>query len=321
MKGSKRLSIIIVTYFSEKEIPDCLAALEGFDKDAVEIIVFDNGSKDGTVDFLKKNYANNPQYRLIFNPKNEGCAVAINECVRVAQSDVFLSLNPDTTVTVPAMMEMLGYLEQHPEIGIIGPKITDEYGVAQETYGEGLTPWNELLGKTLESKYMEIFPWVKKRKQKRLEVNTVKEVGWIGGACLMARSGPYLTVGGIDKAYFMSYADMVDLAKKFKNIGYKSVLYAPASVVHAGGKSSVRDRDAVLRTSYAGTIHYYKEHYGFFTVLAAKAVYVTTSSVKVPIAFLISLFKHDPYRAIAKAHAKNVLRVLTGTLEQAHEYK
>jgi GT2 family glycosyltransferase len=321
MNEQKRLSIIIVTYFSEKEIGECLAAVEQFDKNSVEVIIIDNASKDGTIAFLKKHCENNPMYRLYFNDKNVGSAVGITQGFDLAKADIALSINPDTTLSVPGMLTMLDYFEKHPEIGIIGPKITDEHGVAQETYGRDLTPWNELVGKTLESKYLEIFPWITKRKQERLKITEPTEVGWIGGACFMARKSEFLKVGGIHPQYFMSYADMIDLAKKMKNNGFKTVLYAPTSVVHAGGKSSVRDRDAVLRASYIGTLFYFKTYYGWATVLAAKIIYVVTSSIKVLIAFPISLFKKYPYRDIAKAHAKNVFRILTGTLGKIPEYK
>lgn len=312
--AKKRLSIVIVTYNSAKEIGDCLKALEGFDSETVEIIVVDNASQDTTVEFLRQHYAHNPQYRLVFNDINSGFSGGANQCVALANSEVILSINPDTTVSVSSVMSMLDYFEHHPEIGIIGPKITDEYGVPQESYGKDLTPWNELMGKIFQSKYMEIIPWVKKWKREKLDTEKITEVGWIGGACFMMRKEVYQKTGGINQQFFLSHADLIDLSKKVKNLGLKNVLYAPVSVIHTGGKSSVGDKEGALRTSYIGTLFYFETYYGPWTIFFAKGVYVTTSLIKSIIAFPISLFQKNPYRDIANAHFKNAIRILTGTL-------
>ncbi|HWC57355.1 MAG TPA: glycosyltransferase family 2 protein [Candidatus Paceibacterota bacterium] len=314
MNEKKRLSIVIVTYNSEREIGDCLKALDGFDRESIEMLIIDNASKDSTPEFLQKNYSNNPQYRLIFNSVNTGFAEGANQGFREAHSNIVLSINPDTIASVPAVMRMLEFFEKHPDIGILGPKITDANGTAQESYGEELTPWQEVIGKIMYSKYTERVPWVKKWKRKKLNVDTTHEVGWIGGACFMMRRAVYIKTGGIDQQFFLSHGDLIDLSKRVSDLGLKNILFAGSSIVHHGGGSSAGDRDAALRTSYIGTLYYFEKYYGQGTVILAKAVYVLSSSLKAATAFLVSVFRRDPYRAITAAHFKNVMRILTGTL-------
>lgn len=314
MNQPKRLSILIVTYNSENEIENCLRALQGFDESNIEIIIVDNASQDGTVNFLKEKYLNNPQYRTFFNVKNTGFAGGMNQCVELAHGDIVLSINPDTTVTVESVMEMLEYFEKTPGIGILGPKIMNKNGVFQETYGKDLTLWNEVVGKIFESQYLDIIPYIKKVKQNRLKIDKITEVGWIGGACFMMRKDVYLKSGGINQKFFLSHADLIDLSRKVKNLGLKNILYTPVSVTHVGGRSSVGDTDLALRNSYIGSLYYFEIYNGKVTVFFAKILYIIISSIKAVIAFCISLFKNNPYRTIAKTHSKNVIRIIFGRL-------
>jgi len=310
----KLVSIIIVTYFSEHEIRACLDAVLSPIDARLEIIVIDNVSKDATIDILKNEYANNSRVRLVFNSENTGFARGNNQGAELAEGKYLLILNPDTVASGASIIEMVEYFETHPEVGVLGPKIVDEYGVAQESYGEDLTPWNEFVGKIFYSKYAEKLPFVRHWKNKRLAKGVVRNVGWIGGACALIRKDLFLKIGGIDTTYFLSYADMIDLGKKIKLEGLKAVLYPKVQIVHAGSKSVVQDRTESLRASYIGTLHLFEKYYGEPTVFFAKTIYVTSSLLKAIIAFPISLIKKDPYRAIAIAHATNAGRIVTGTL-------
>ncbi len=310
----KELTILIVTYNSVKEIGECLDALTGFDPETIEIVVVDNASSDGTPKFLAEHYGNNPQYRLYFNEKNTGFAGGANQGVELAHSPVILSINPDTVASVSGVLALFDYFKAHPEVGILGPKITDEFGVPQETFGEDLTPWNELKGKMLYSKYAEKLPFIRGWKGSLLRAKKTKEVGWIGGACFMVRKDVYQRAGGIDQQFFLSHADLIDLSKRVKDLGYVNVLYAGAEIVHKGSKSVAHNRDEALRIAYIGTLYFFKKYYSAWSVFWVKVIYVTTSLFKALIAFPISLWKHEPYRAIAKAHYHNAMRILTGTL-------
>lgn len=310
----KLVSIIVVTYFSEHEIEACLDAVAVPEHDDVEIIVIDNDSKDGTVALLKAKYSSRSNIRLVFNVDNVGFAKGNNQAVAMAEGKYVLILNPDTVAPVSGILELVDYMEKNPQIGIMGPRIVDEYGLIQESFGQDLTPWNELVGKIMQSKYAEIIPGIKKWKRKLLDRDDVIKVGWIGGACALIRKDLYESIGGINPIFFLSHGDMIDVGKQIRSKGFDAVLYPRVEIVHTGSKSVASNRDESLRNSYIGTLYYFKKYYGPGTVLTAKAVYVFLSLVKSFIAFPVSLFKKDPYRNIAKAHFNNAMRILTGTL-------
>jgi GT2 family glycosyltransferase len=310
----KIVSIIVVTYFSEHEIEACLDAVSVPEHNDVEIIVIDNDSKDGTVALLKAKYSNRSNIRLVFNVDNVGFAKGNNQAVAMAEGKYVLILNPDTIAPVSGILEMVDYMEKNPHVGIVGPRIVDEHGLIQESFGQDLTPWNELTGKIMQSKYAEVIPGIKKWKRNLLDRDAIIKVGWIGGACALIRKNLYESIGGINPIFFLSHGDMIDVGKQIRSKGFDAVLYPRVEIVHTGSKSVASNRDESLRNSYIGTLYYFKKYYGPGTVLTAKAVYVFLSLVKSFIAFPVSLFKKDPYRNIAKAHFNNAMRILTGTL-------
>ncbi len=310
----KLVSIIVITYNSIGEISECLdAVLYPFNND-IELIVIDNVSKDGTIELLKQKYSNDKRINLIFNNENTGFARACNQGAAIASGKYLLLLNPDTIAPLSGIVELIHYSESHAEIGMIGPRITDEYGNIQESYGYDLTPKQEFIGKVLYSKHMEVFPFIKKWKKQNLSTSKISEVGWIGGACMLIKRELYTKINGIDLHFFLSHADMIDLGKRIKDLGYKIVLYPKVSIVHKGSKSIVNNRDSVLRIAYGGTLYFFEKYYSKTTVFLIKFLYVIISLIKSIVAFPLSLFKKDPYGDIATAHFKNAIRIITGTL-------
>jgi len=91
-----RLSIIILCWNDLKVIPDCLRSIYATTRsDAFEIIVSDNGSTDGSIEFIRQNY---PQVRVVENGRNLRFAKANNVGIRMSRGEYLLILNPDTII-------------------------------------------------------------------------------------------------------------------------------------------------------------------------------------------------------------------------------
>lgn len=310
------LSVIVITYNSREEIKACLDAVLTPPNDSIELVVIDNNSPDDTASLLRSVYSSHSQVRLFYNTENTGFARACNQGVGLAMGKYILLLNPDTVAPAHDLLRMVSYMEENPDVGVLGPRIIDEHGVVQESYGYDLTPLQELIGKTLYSKHAEMIPGIRSWKKSQLTRNTVSEVGWIGGACMLMRRELYQEIGGIDPYFFFSHGDMIDLGKRVKDIGYKIVLYPQSEIVHTGSKSVPSNRDEALRSAYLGTLYYFKKYYGKGTVLLVEAIYVISSFFKAFIAFPLSLVQKNPYRGIARAHGLNAWRIITGSLEK-----
>lgn len=307
--------MLILTYCSEKEIKACVDAVLLGAPDSVEVIILDNVSPDGTWELINQLYAQHPLVRLVNNTENVGFARGINQLAALAHGEHLLILNPDTVAPYESYAALSRYLDETTEVGVVGPRITDEHGMVQESYGYDLTPYNELVGKVMRSKYAEKIPLVKWMNKRSLERNEIQQVGWIGGACLMVRKSLFDELGGLDTHFFLSHGDMVDFGMRVKKAGHTIVLYPLVSIIHTGSKSVAHDRDRALYEAYDGTLYFFKKHYQGHIVFLVKCVYVITSFAKALVAGIVSLIKKNPYRAIAHAHGKNAWLILVGKLK------
>ena len=121
-----KLSVIIVNYnvkyFLEQVLLSVQKAAEGL---AVEIIVVDNNSVDGSVNMVQEKF---PEVILIVNKENTGFSVANNQGIRIAKGEYVLLLNPDTVVSEDTFQKTLAFMDKHPDAGALGVKMYDGTG-------------------------------------------------------------------------------------------------------------------------------------------------------------------------------------------------
>ena len=119
----KEASVIIVSFNSLLgSTKPCLESLfqntAGLD---YEVIVVDNGSQDGTQEFLKLRAGADPRLRYIANPSNLGYAAANNIGLAAAQGECLVLLNSDTLVTDQSLAKLTRFLRANPDVGLAGP--------------------------------------------------------------------------------------------------------------------------------------------------------------------------------------------------------
>ncbi len=114
------LSICIVTYKSRDLLCDCLKSISENTRLSWESIVVDNGSNDGVGQLLAQEY---PDVRFIQNDANLGYTRPMNQALRQGQGRFLMQLNPDTQILPETLDTMVAFMEEHPEIGVMGPKV------------------------------------------------------------------------------------------------------------------------------------------------------------------------------------------------------
>ena len=303
--NNKLLSIIILTYNSEKDIKDCLDSLiKNFNKEEAEIIIWDNASQDRTRQILEE-YKGYEFIKIIFNDKNIGFAEGNNQASKYATGKYILLLNADTISDFKVYEELINYLEENNDVGVIGPKCIDELGVIQESYGDEPNLLKEIRGKILMSLYLEKIPFMRKWKESLLNRNKPIEVGWIGGACALIRKELWDKIGGLNRAYFFSNGDMIDFCHKVKKFDYKCIYYPQVSIIHKGSRAVTRDlktRIMGLKKGYLGTLYFFKDHNrSVFYIYLTKAVFILISLFKGSIALLFSIF-NKKFRDLGFSH-------------------
>ena len=241
------ISIIIVSFNARADLARCLASLRAAPpRSPHEIVVVDNHSTDGSADEARRC----PDVRLIESETNVGFARANNVGIRASRGANILLLNSDTIVPAGAIDRLLGFLEQHPDAAIAGPRLVDGNGRAELSFGGTIGPFNEVRQK------------LRARRQGFIDRATRRPHApdWVSGACLLVRRADAEAVGLLDERYFM-YAEDVDFCAAVRARG-RRVLFTPGvEVVHLRGRSALSAPAAARAAHRRSQIAFYEKHH------------------------------------------------------------
>ena len=227
-----RFTAIVVTWNSAAEIPGLVESVARHLGERCELLFVDNHSTDGTVDAIGSVA---PASRVISLPQNIGFGRACNVGVRAAQSEVVCLLNPDSVV-VDDSLHALAELAA-TERALFAPLLLNEDGTPQISARPPLGGWEAILlsfwpGRLMPGRLRRrCEPW---RYEERLSV------GWVSGACVVARTDVLLELGPFDEELFL-YGEDADLSLRAWRAGVPVVSAGDlARVVHLGGRSGAR---------------------------------------------------------------------------------
>lgn len=232
------LSIIVVNYNVKEFLHNLLCSIEKASAEIkTEIIVADNASEDGSVEFIKEKF---PSVTLIENKSNLGFSKANNLGLKIASGKYLLLLNPDTLVQENTFTEMIKFFDSHPEAGLAGCKILNPDGTLQLACRRSFPgPWTSFCKVTGLS---SLFPKSKlfaRYNLTYLDENEINEVDAISGSFMMLRKEVYKKIGGLDEIFFM-YGEDLDWCYRVQKAGYK-VYYVPSTqILHYKGESTKR---------------------------------------------------------------------------------
>jgi N-acetylglucosaminyl-diphospho-decaprenol L-rhamnosyltransferase len=252
------LSIVIVNYNAAEHLRRCLAALPaGCEGLCYETIVVDNASPRPGVDAA---VAGHPNLRLIRRRRNGGFAAGVNTGLRAARAEAVLILNPDSTLAPGAATAMLRFLREHPEVGVLGPRILNEDGTLQlscrrfPTFAAAAFNRNSLLTRLLpRNRYSRAYlmsDW---------DHDRIGDVDWLSGAAMLLNRAALTRVGLFDERYFFEIED-VDLCRRMHAAGYRVVYFPEAEVTHRIGGSSNTLPNRVVLARHRGMWLYYRSY-------------------------------------------------------------
>jgi GT2 family glycosyltransferase len=251
------LSIIIVNWNTKQLLLNCIASIyQTVHKPSFEIIMVDNGSKDGSVEAVSKTY---PAVTIFANTSNLGFAKANNVALRKMSGQYAVLLNSDTILKESALDEMYDFMERNPSVGMCGPQLLNEDGSKQSSIGKFPTLLSEFLSKIL---IRILFPerYKEATKFQHVELNGPAEVDFIIGACMMSRKAVIDEVGMLDEDYFFLYEE-IDWCFRIKKAGWFVYHLPDVTIYHLGGQSmkdiNLRARAESWRSRYL----FFKKNY------------------------------------------------------------
>jgi GT2 family glycosyltransferase len=249
------LAIVIVSYNVRRDLEICLRSI--VDRTAplaTTIVVVDNASIDGTPAMVRATF---PTVRVIETGENLGFARANNVGIRATATDLVLLLNPDTHVPADAIQQLVRALEGAPGAAVVGPRLVDDAGRPELSFGWAISPLGELRQKLAGALYERGVGFMTRRVEAWTRTSGERE--WISGACLLARRRDLDAVGLLDERYFM-YTEDVDLCVAFRARGRQVRFVADVVVTHRRGQSAAANpqTNALRRRSH---IAYYEKHH------------------------------------------------------------
>jgi GT2 family glycosyltransferase len=209
------VSVVIPNWNGKRFLAGCLDSLLTQNYERCEIIIVDNGSHDGSVEFIKTNY---PQVELIQFEHNTGFSVAVNAGIRASRGEYISLLNNDTVCEPNWLSELIAALKKHPEIGSVGCKMLayDDRTLldgAGDGYRRGGLPGR-----------------IGHREKDSGQFNEPRYIlGACGGAAVYRRC-LFEDIGLFDEDYF-AYLEDVDLGLRAQSAGFKC-LYVPSAVMY-----------------------------------------------------------------------------------------
>src|SRR5712691_2642539 len=201
-----KLSIVIVCWNDLKVIRDCLHSIyAGTHFIEYEVIVSDNGSTDGSVEFIRQSY---PQVVIIENHANLGFSKGNNVGIRASRGEYVLILNPDTITHDGALDKWIQFADRHPEAGGFGCRVLNPDG----SYQGPARPFPTIWGDLIAALYLRPLAYVSDRfisdTYTGWQGNTERLIDWQCGCCVMFRSHRIRGLGGFDEQFFYHYEEV-----------------------------------------------------------------------------------------------------------------
>ncbi|MBC2840478.1 glycosyltransferase family 2 protein [Robiginitalea sp. SC105] len=221
------LAVVILNWNGQHLLERFLPSVVSHSGDAV-IYVADNASDDDSIGFLEREY---PTIRVLRNPVNGGFASGYNMALQGVEESVYCLLNSDVEVTPGWLDPVRELLENHPEIGVVQPKIKDLLRPGYFEYAGAAGGFLDLFG----------YPFCRGRifqslEQDRGQYDDTREIFWATGACMFIRKSVFRDLQGFDADYF-AHQEEVDLCWRAQNKGYKVYYCGKSEIYHLGGST------------------------------------------------------------------------------------
>ena len=295
-----RVSVVIVTYRSTKELSGCIESLLQ-QPVPIEVLLIDNASPDSTPEMVSNYTERFDNVYAILNRKNIGLSAGNNCALGRCHGDYVLMLNPDTVLPSGSLRRMIRFLDKNPDIGVLGPKCLYEDGTPHVSFHRH---WG-----MLHVLAWRVFPYRFVRKLYDCFSHfTLQDVLFVSGACLLIRRQIFEAIGGYDPEYFLTVEDAIDLCIRAKATGSRIVFFPDAQVFHYTGRSATQTPYLVVWEGIRGTIYHFLKHKGTLHAVLVSGMLGLSAAVRIAVAGIFGVANRH-YRTIARIYAA-VLRDL-----------
>lgn len=221
-----KTAVVILNWNGKEWLRQFLPSVTQYSLSVAEVWVVDNASTDGSVEWLKENY---PSVRILCLEKNWGFAGGYNRALEKIQATYYILLNSDVEVTKDWIQPIIRYLDEHPSVGAMQPKIRSYYQPEMFEYAGAAGGFMDKWG------YM----FCRGRIFSETEADTgqyddITDIFWASGAALFVRADLFKQAGALDEDLF-AHMEEIDLCWRIQHLGYRIVYHPDSCVYHVGG--------------------------------------------------------------------------------------
>ena len=238
------LSVSIVNTNSRELLLACLETLRGT---TAEVVVIDNASEDGSADAVRERF---PDVRVLAQEFRAGFGANHNTVIRATEGRYVYVLNEDTTADDWGFARIVEYLDAHPRVAALGPRLTYPDGRLQDSAWRFPTPLVSTLGLLT----------VGKLGVKQSRGDTPHAVDWVMGAALVLRRDALDEVGLFDDEFFL-YSEEVDLQFRLRQAGWDVHYFPSATVVHHESQFSADIPERRINEMWRSRHRYWRKHH------------------------------------------------------------
>ena len=223
----KKITVVIPHYNGIDILRDCLYSLYKNSFTDFITLVIDNGSVDGSQDFVKKEF---PQVQLIENEENLGYAGGCNQGIEISETPYILLLNNDTVMPDNFLSEMLRAIEKDNKIAMVQPKILSIQNKDHFDYSGAAGGELDIFG----------YPFARGRIFDEVEQDhkqydsTDENCFWTSGCALLLRKSVVDEIGNLDEDFF-AHQEEIDLNWRAQLAGFRNIVTTKTYIYHYSG--------------------------------------------------------------------------------------
>ena len=261
-----RMAVAVINWNTRDLLRTCLqsALTDG----AQEVVVIDNGSYDGSIDMMRREF---PSVRLKVLPSNPGYGAASNIAFRLCTAEYVLLLNSDTQIRPGALAALTRALDDQPQVGIIGPRLENPDGSLQRSVFPFPSPFISLFKRQPFAFLVSRLPGLREYYPLNFSHNSQRRVPWVLGAAQAIRREAFDAVRGFDETYVMYYEE-VDLCYRMRKAGWETRFDPSSIIMHVGGASTRQRRQEMLVRLTLSSLAFHRHHDRGFRLALARLV-------------------------------------------------
>lgn len=257
------LSVIIVTWNTRDIVRECLESLQQQGQNPnMEVIVVDNASSDGTPQLIQEIF---PWVKLVRKDTNLGFAGGNNVGIKLSTGQYLGLVNSDVVVPRDCLEKMIQYMDHHPNIGMLGPKMFLKDGSIGQSCMGLPSVWNWFCRAFALDRLFKGSKVFGGFLMTHFQYDRVMDVDVLTGWFWMVRREALDRVGLLDERFFM-YGEDIDWSKRFHDAGWRVVFYPEAEAIHYCGASSSNAPTRFYVEMSRANMQYFKRHHAKLTV-------------------------------------------------------